>query len=334
MLYKRFIYISLFLLLTIGLLLSGCSQAAPQPTPQAPQATQAAPAEPVAIRMAILPILDNLPMFVAQQEGLFETNNINVEFIPVGSAAERDQVIVAGRADGMINETISTLLYNKDQPQVQIVGFSRTATPTASQYSILAAGNSGVETAEDLKVVEIGISEGTIIEYITDRLLEAEGFSGDDIKTIAVPKISDRMALLGSGELKAATLPDPLSLLGIQQGARVVLDDTKHPEYGYSTYSFVIPFIESKPEAVRGFLAAVAQATEMINADPTKWDSVLTEQNLVPAPLIGSYKVPPFPSPSVPSEAQWQDALEWSKEKGLVENDVPYNVSVSADYLP
>ena len=327
MYFKRFISISIFIIAIAALLISGCSQ----PTPQA---TQSSPAEPVAIRMAILPILDNLPMYVAQQEGLFEANNVSVEFIPVGSAAERDQVIVAGRADGMINETISTLLYNKDNPQVQIVGFSRTATPTNSQYSILAADNSGIESLEGLKGVEIGISEGTIIEYITDRLLEAEGFSSDDISTIAVPKITDRMALLGSGELKAATLPDPLSSLAIQQGAGVVIDDTSHPEFGYSTYSFVIPFIESNPEAVRGFLAAVAKATEMINTDPAQWETVLTEQNLIPAPLVGSYTIPPFPVPSVPSQAQWQDALDWAKDKGLVGNDIAYDASVSADYLP
>ncbi len=204
-------------------------------------------------------------MYVAQQEGLFKKHNVNVEFIPVGSAAEHDQVIVAGQADGMINETISTLLYNKDNPQIQIVGFSRTATPTASQYSILANGKSGITTPQDLKGIEIGISEGTIIEYITNRLLQAEGLTAEDIKTIAVPKIADRMSLLGSGELKAATLPDPLSSLAIQQGAVVVVDDTKHPEYGYSTYSFLIPVIEKNPEAVRGFLAAVNEASQMLN---------------------------------------------------------------------
>jgi NitT/TauT family transport system substrate-binding protein len=329
MLSIRFIKTGILIIFILGVIISGCAQ-----TPQAGQTTQDMPAEPVNIRIAILPILDNLPMYVAQQEGLFEANNVSVEFIPVGSAAERDQVIVAGRADGMINETISTLLYNKDQPQVQIVGFSRTATPSSAQYSILAAGESGIETTDALKGVEIGISEGTIIEYITDRLLAAEGLTDDEITTIAVPKISDRMALLGSGELKAATLPDPLSLLALQQGARVVLDDTSHPEYGYSTYSFVIPFLESNPQAVRGFLSAVAEATEMINEDPTRWNNVLTEQNLVPAPLIGSYQIPPFPAPSVPSEEQWQDALEWSIEKGLVENDVPYSSSVSDAYLP
>jgi NitT/TauT family transport system substrate-binding protein len=286
------------------------------------------------LRMALLPILDNLPMYVAQQEGLFEKHNVKVEFIPTGSAAERDQIIAAGQAEGMINETISTLLYNKDKPQVQIVRFARTATPSASQYSILGSANSGIKSAQDLRDVEIGISEGTIIEYVTDRLLEAEGLSVGDYKTIAVPKIADRMALLASGELKAATLPDPLSSLAIQQGAVIAVDDTKHPEYGYSTYAFLLSVIENQPEAIRGFLAAIEEAIDLINADPTKWDQLLADQKLVPAPLIGTYKVPPFPKSSVPSQAQWDDALAWAKQKGLVANDVAYTDSVNSDFLP
>jgi NitT/TauT family transport system substrate-binding protein len=324
---SHLIFVLTSLLIVSGMVLGGCSQAAP---------TQAEPtsAGPTSIKIATLPILDNLPMYVAQQEGLFAANNVNVEFIPVGSAAERDQVIVAEQADGMINETISTLLYNKDKPQVQIVRFARTATPEASQYSVLASGQSGIKSPDDLKGVEIGVSEGTIIQYITHRLLQAEGLTLDEIKTIAVPKIADRMALLGSGELKAATLPDPLSSLAIQQGATIVIDDTSHPEYGYSTYAFVIPFIEKNPEAVRGFLKAIEEASEMINADPTRWENLLSEQQLVPTSLIGSYKIPPFPTASVPSESQWQDALAWAKDNGLVETDVAYTDSVNASFLP
>lgn len=327
---KRFIVILFALTILTSMILSACAKAAPA----TPAATQAVDTPPVKVRMAILPILDNLPMYVAQQEGLFDKHNVIVELIPVGSAAERDQVIVAGQADGMINETISTLLYNKDQPQVQIVRFARTATSTASQYSVLASANSGIESVKDLSGMEIGVSQGTIIEYITNRLLEAEGIPAGEIKTIAVPKIADRMALLASGELKAATLPDPLSTLAIQQGAKVVIDDTKHPEYGYSTYAFLITFIEKNPNAVRGFLAAIEEAVNIINADPARWTNLLSEQKLVPEPLLESYQVPPFPPASLPSEAQWQDALAWAKEKGLVNKDVSYSDSINPSFLP
>ena len=113
-----------------------------------------------------------------------------------------------------------------------------------------------------------------------------------------------------------------------------MVDDTSHPEYGYSVYSFSKDLIDQNPEAVRGFLAAIDAATEQINAEPTKWDNLLTEKQLVPAPLVGKYKLPVYPSASIPTQAQWDDVLAWAKAKGLVKNDVSYQESVNPGLLP
>lgn len=295
---------------------------------------QSQSSESVKLRIAVLPILDALPMYVAQANNYFEEQGVEVEFVPVSSAAERDQVMTAGQADGMINDLVSTVLYNQDTTQIQIVSFARTATPEFPQFRILAARDSGISEVDDLKGVEIGISEGSVIEYTTDRLLESEGFSPLDIVTIAVPSIPVRMSLLDSGELSAANLPDPLASLAIQGGAVAVIDDSSHPEFGNSEISFRKSVIDANPEAIRGFLAAVDKAVQEINADPARWDELLTEQSLVPAPLIGSYKIPTFPSGILPSEAQWADVIEWSLAKGLISEAVSYTDSVNADFLP
>lgn len=286
------------------------------------------------VRVAVLPILDALPMYVAEAEGYFDQEGVQVQFIPVSSAAERDQLMQSEQADAMINDLVSTMLYNKDQTQIQIVDFARTASSDFPQYRVLAAKDSGITTIEDLKGVEIGVSEGTVIEYTTDRLLENAGFAPEDIKTLAVPKIPDRMALLNSGELKAANLPDPLASLAIQQGAVVIVDDSSDPPIGNSVISFRSAYINEHADAVRGFLAAVQKAAADVNADKSKWSDLLTEKSLVPAPLIGSYKIPDFPDGSVPTQAQFEDVLAWTHDKGLVEADVSYADSVTADYLP
>ncbi len=311
----------LVLLTATSLILGACAPAA-------------GPGETVTLRMALLPILDALPMYVAQQEGLFEKHGVAVEFIPVGSAAERDQVINAGRADGMINEIVSTILYNQDQVQVKVVRFARAATPEIAMYRILASANSGIDSVEGLKGVEIGISEGTVIEYMTDRLLAEEGFTEAEINTIAVPNMPERMALLNSGQLQAAMLPEPLSSLAVQSGAKVILDDSSHPEFAYSTIAFRIPVINENPEAIRGFLAAIEEATLMINEDPEQFSGLLSEQKLVPEPLAGAFPVPTFVTASVPDADQWNDVLDWMKAEGLVDGDVSYAESVTAEFLP
>jgi NitT/TauT family transport system substrate-binding protein len=336
---NRILLLVVVLLVLGSLVTSACTSSTASPTGDTPPVTEATEApstgsELATLRIAVLPILDALPMYVAQQEGLFEKNGLKIEFIPVASAAERDQVFASGQVDGMINDSVSTLFYNQEQPQIQIVRMARTATSEMPQYQVLASPKSGFTSVQDLKGVEIGISQGTVIEYVTERLLEAEGFTPEEIKSIAVPKIADRMTLLESGELKAATLPDPLSSLASQQGAILMVDDTRHPEYGYSVYSFSKKLIDQNPEAVRSFLAVIEAATEQINAEPAKWDNLLTEKQLVPAPLVGKYTIPVYPSASVPTQAQWDDVLAWAQAKGLVKNDVSYQESVNPGLLP
>lgn len=323
--FRQFCLRCIGLTLLASTLLGACSS-----LPSAP----GQPSEPVTIRFAVLPILDALPMYVAQQEGYFGEQGVEIEFIPVSSAAERDQIMAAGQADAMINDLVSTLFYNQEDIQIEVVRFARTATPDFPQYRILAAGDSGITSVDDLAGVEIGISEGSVIAYTTDRLLETAGFSPAEINTIAVPSIADRLALLNSGELKAANLPDPLASLAIQNGAVAIIDDTIRPEIGNSLVSFRKAFIDENPQAVSGFLAAVERAVDDINADTTRWEGLLTERQLVPAPLIGSYQIPTFPAASVPSEAQWDDVLSWAQDKGLVSVDVPYQESVNDGYLP
>jgi NitT/TauT family transport system substrate-binding protein len=319
------VFATLVILITASLLASACTPAAPQP---------GAPTPTVTLRMALLPVLDTLPIHIAQQEGLFEANGVKVEIIPVASAPERDQLIAAGQADGMVNEVLSVMFYNKDQVQVQAVRYARAATSSNALFSILASGNSGIDTLEELKGVEIGVSQGTVIEYLTDRLLEAEGFQSGDIKVVAVPRIDLRMSLLGSGELKAAVLPEPLSSLAVLQGARVLVDDSAHPEYSFSTISFRKAVIDSNPEAIRSFLAAVEEATTRINNAPEQYASRMTELKLLPEPLVGRFSVPPFVTAGVPTREQWEDTLAWAKAKGLLSKDVSYTESVRADLLP
>jgi NitT/TauT family transport system substrate-binding protein len=92
--------------------------------------------------------------------------------------------------------------------------------------------------------------------------------------------------------------------------------------------------IDGNPEAVKGFLAAIEEATALINADSAKYKNVLSEQKLVPAPLLENYQAPVFPTAGVPTEAEWNDALNWLEQKGLLTVDVSYADSVNATLLP
>ena len=290
--------------------------------------------DPVTLKLALLPIMDTLPAHVAQEQGYFADENLTVEFLPVGSAADRDQLIKSGQADGMVTEWRSTMVFTRAAPEVITVRYARKATPEFPHFYVLAAAGSGITNADDLIDQEVGISEGTIIEYSTDRLLQEAGLREGDYETIAVPRIPDRLALLGSGELAAANMPDPAAALAIQNGAAIIVDDSAYPQYGHSVYTFRKALLDQNPDAVRGFLRAIERAVDDINNDKSRWSELLSENDLVPPPLLGTYTVPDFPEAGLPSEEQWNDMQQWALSKGYITNDLDYNSSVDSSYLP
>lgn len=294
----------------------------------------APPSSTPTLHIAVLPVIDTLPMYVAQQEGLFAKHGVSVAFVPVASAPERDQLIAAGGADGAVNETLAVMLFNKENVQMQVVRYALRPTRDHGHFFIIASARSGISAVDELKGLEIGVSQGTVIEYVTERLLQADGFSAAEIRTVAVPKIPDRMALLASGELSAGVMPDPLAALVVSQGGVVVADDSRHPEYGFSVISFRKEVIDANPAGIKAFLAAIEEATALLNTQPEKYKNLLSEQKLVPAPLLGTYQAPLFPVAGVPTEAEWNDALTWLKEKGILSTDISYQDSVNAEFLP
>ena len=290
--------------------------------------------EKTSLKFAVLPIFDSLPMYVAQQEGLFEKYDLDVELVPVSSGPERDQLIAANQIDGMINEVLTTILNNRSDQNVVIVRFARAATSDTPLFSIVASAQSGITEVDQLKGEKIGISEGTVIAYLTDRMLEKEGFSAEEIATVAVPKIPDRVTLIGNGELTAGTMPEPVASLLALQGASIVLADNKYPEYSHSTIAFRSEYLETTPDAVRNFLLAIEEAVTIINEEPSKWESTLIDNNILPAPLVGKFEVPTFVAAGVPSQAQYDDVMDWALEKDLIDKEVPYDRCINEEYLP
>jgi NitT/TauT family transport system substrate-binding protein len=311
---------SYFFPIVLSIFLAACAPAAQTQTPTFGLDL----AHPVIMRLALLPILDALPIYVAQEKGYFKTAGLQVEFVAANSAVERDQLMAAGQADGMINDLVSVVLYDRDQVTVQVLRFAQLASKGFPVYRIVASQQSGIQDVNGLRGVEIAISQGTVIDYVTDRLLTAAGLSPQEVKTIAVPKIADRLSLLANGGLKAATLPEPFATQAVKAGGKVILDDSGHPELGNSVISFRKSFIDANPAAVKAFLSAVDKAVADINTDPTAWSDVLSKYHLLPADLLPTYPIPPFPNDSWPTQAQFEDVVAWATAKQLISKPVDY----------
>jgi NitT/TauT family transport system substrate-binding protein len=293
----------------------------------------AKPEEPK-LKLALIPVLDTIPVFIAQQNSYFAEQGITVETVPVKSPQERDVLVTTGQVDGVLTDLQSVGLLNKDAPKLKAVYTSRRPFPNAPIFRILAGPKTNINAPADLKGVPIGISANTIMEYLTDRMLAGEGLTPDEIAKIDIGQIPVRFEQLMNGNIQAAALPDPLAQGAIAAGAKLIVDDSKYADLSQSVLTFTTDSLKAKPGTVKKFLVAWEKAVNELNAHPEKYQSVLIEQGRVPKSIQDSYTMPPFPGRGVPSESEVKDVTTWLKAKGLVSRDIPYTDVVDTSFLP
>ncbi|MGI9535554.1 MAG: MetQ/NlpA family ABC transporter substrate-binding protein [Desulfocapsaceae bacterium] len=285
------------------------------------------------LKIGLLQIEDSVPFYVAEKGGYFKQENVEVELVPFLSALERDSALTAGAIDGAISDPIGALLLDNGRGLLKITSLGLGKTPAEGVFAILAAPSSEIHTVEDLKGIEIAVSNSTIIEYVTDRLLEQQGFSPEEISKVEVKKMPIRMQMLLSGSVQAATLPEPLSSIAAGKGARVLISDADLDQSLSQTVVVVsTEAMNSKKELVRSLFKAYGRAVEAINENPESYRSLVVEKGRIPPFLADKYPIATYPSPEPFSRDLFEPAARWLAAKGLI-GTIAYEDIVATDFL-
>ncbi|MEW6425019.1 MAG: MetQ/NlpA family ABC transporter substrate-binding protein [Bacillota bacterium] len=282
--------------------------------------------EATKIRLGMLPIIDNLPFWVAQEKGYFQAAGLDVELIPFSSAVERDSAFTARKIDGAIGDLLAVAALNDTGIPLRAVSVGMGAKPGESRFAVLSAPGSPIRTPEQLKNVEIAVSLNSIIEYTTDRLLQHQGLKPGEIKKISVPKMPVRLEGLLNGRVQAATLPDPLATLAVIKGAHIVAD-TLNDNVAQTVIIVHQELLDKNLPAVKSLMNAYARAVADIQANPGGFNNILAENANVPAEVLASkeHRLPVnFSAPQLPARKDVLDVLAWMKERNLLKKQLKY----------
>ena len=126
--------------LALGLAtLTGCS-----PQAETEALTTPREPEPVPVVIGTLPTEDMLPLWVAEQEGLFAEYGLDsVEIVTFQAAQERDAAFVAGEIDAFMGDIIAAAQLEAAEVPVTIATIMLGATPAEGRFGIVAAPDSG-----------------------------------------------------------------------------------------------------------------------------------------------------------------------------------------------
>ncbi|MCL2504524.1 MAG: ABC transporter substrate-binding protein [Coriobacteriia bacterium] len=324
---RVFLCLTLGVLLIAGLVLAGCG---PKDTGKVEEVDEQGESgiTPAPIKIGTLATQDSLALWVAEEKGHFaEVGLADVEIITFQSAQEIQSAFTAGAVNAVMTDVIVAANLQASGTQVLIPTVMLGADISQGRFAVVGAPGTSFGSMADLKGIPVGSASPTITEYVLDTLMDEAGVVASDVKKEEIKKMPVRYQLLMSGQIKAASLPEPFVSLAEQDGAYVVPggDDTRAKVNISQTILAVNAEYAGSSgggAAMAAVLKAMDHAVDDINADPNSFRGTLVEKAGLPAPLASTYQVPTYPKAAPPAPEDLQRVLDWMAAHGYLNAEV------------
>jgi len=262
-----------FLRLTLGLiilcLIAACSSGTTSPSAEEPP-------DPIKIKVSRLPFLSFAPYFIADAEGYFEAQGLDIEFVQFERGADAIAALINGDIDVWGGATSASIFNAMQRASLKIVGGRGYFPEDDCGYTafllrseLLESGR--VESAEDLaglKVVQD--REGGMRDYALRRLLENVGLSLEDVGVVT---IVDEVVIdaFAEGDIDMAAMGEPwVARIASAGHAESWLSFGQVlPDYPFGIIVFGEQLLQEDEEAGMRFMDAFLQGIEQYNQGKT-----------------------------------------------------------------
>jgi ABC-type nitrate/sulfonate/bicarbonate transport system substrate-binding protein len=160
-----------------------------------------------------------LPLWMAQDAGLFAASGLNVELVNTGGGSRGAQELQEGRLDAMRVGLSSVVQANRTGGDLRLIA----SMSNVIRFTFFSAA--GVRSAGDLKGGIVGVSSfGSESDTTVTLALERLGLTRADITLKEYGGATRRLAALKSGEIKATAINEPVASLAREEGVNVMVD--------------------------------------------------------------------------------------------------------------
>jgi ABC-type nitrate/sulfonate/bicarbonate transport system substrate-binding protein len=272
--------------------------------------------EPVSLSVGIDSVY--APMFLAQEEGIFEDHSLDVEVKQFAQGGEGVDAMVAGSID-VAGSADSTILARAGRTPLRALGLF---VEDKGNYVKLVTSK---DIDDPSQIKTMGIVPGSISEYGAFKLLRSEGIDPASVKMVdAGPP--EMPALLQNGDIDAFVMWEPWPTRAEEMGGKVLM---KSGDFDLS-YMLVVAaqkdWLDSHQEEAKALMDSLAEAAEKVEEDPgAAADAAGTAAKLPPEQVEGAiadldFAVRPFEARDTRT---WNEIADFLVERKLVPEKPP-----------
>jgi NitT/TauT family transport system substrate-binding protein len=288
--------------------------------------TSCAKAYTKSIVIGIMSDIGAVPFLIADEKGFFEDRGLDVEIVVFKSAIDRDSALQTGNLDAAMADMLSIVFYTEANLPVKMVA------KTAGDYVMVTSPQMSLSQFNQSESPSIGISSNTVIEFATEMIAKADG-NEQHVESVVIPQMPVRLEMLRSGELDAATLPEPLASSAVLSGGTVV-GSTEDIGLEPGILVFTDALIDDAESTVAIF-EAYNDAAQWLNENDEATIYDMLTSSLGFSELLKDQGVLPIYNAIEAPNAETFDAVsEWMFDKGVSKHKYNYDALTDINLIP
>jgi NitT/TauT family transport system substrate-binding protein len=156
----------------------------------------------LALKVATVPTLDCLPLFIAANDSLFQREGVDVHLKQRNAQLDCDTLLARGHVEGMVSDLIRTERLKKRGTALRYVA------ATNAYWQVIANRLARITKASQLSDKMIAMTRYSATDYLADLCIK-EGKPKYDVFRVQVNDVHVRLHMLLNNEMDAMLLTEP-----------------------------------------------------------------------------------------------------------------------------
>src|SRR5574344_276874 len=302
------------LLIITSVLISACGQSAEEAKRISDQEKAKLRTEDsLALKIAVMPTLDCLPIFVAKDARLFDTLGIDVRPRMFTAQMDCDTALAGGSVEGGISDLVRAQKLNLSGTTLTFV------TATACSWQLITNKQARLKDIKQFEDKMLAITRYSATDLLSDMVISNAKIKSEKVYHPQINDVKIRLNMILNNEMDAVFLSEPQATVARNAG-HIVLMDTKKKDINLGVLVFREKDMSDKyrQRQLKLFLKAYNSAVDSINNKGIEhYASIIKHYYSIDDAAIQSLSDFKFEHYKAPRQKDIRMASVWLAEKGF-----------------
>lgn len=213
-----------------------------------------------ALKIAVLPTLDCLPLYVAKQLELFDTAVVDVRLKPFTAQMDCDTAFVGTSAEGAVTDLVRMEYLVKHGEKVQYVA------QTGAYWQLLTNRTARIRQLKHLEDKTMAMTRYSVTDMLSDRAVDSAKVKTEYVFRIQVNDVHVRLKMLQNGMVDALWLTEPQATVARLEKHPVLLDSRRlNMNFGVVAFNMKKMKTYERKKQLEAFVKGYDAACDSIN---------------------------------------------------------------------